>query len=110
MAFATADNVRRRLGRGSLTSDQTTQAEMLLDAAATAILDAVDKTGAWADAQDTLPAAFKDISIELVARVMLNPAGARSTSRQLGAFQESTSFRDGMGSLELTDSEEARAR
>lgn len=110
MSFATAGDVAVRLGRGPLTSGQTAQATALLEQAAGAIADAVGKDAAWAAALNPVPPVVRGVCIEAVVRVMLNPGGVRSQSAQLGAFQHAESFRDGMGALELTDSEERRVR
>lgn len=112
MPFATAEDVAKRLGRtAAYEGAALDQVNTLLDLADDAILDAVDKTSAWVDDEDTMvPPALRAIAIEVVFRALLNPTGARSHSRTLGAFQESTSFRDSTGGVELTDSEERRAR
>lgn len=111
MAFATAADVAARRGEAAYTGTELAQVNALLDSAEDLILDAVDKTDAWAtDPATILPDAFKRVSIELAHRALSNPAGARSTSETLGAHSYSQSFKDGVGTLELTDSEVHRLR
>ena len=110
MAFATLDDLALRLpgtattGDG-LTAKQQAQGELLLDLATGLVTDAVGKDADWADALDPVPAVLRAVTLEAVARVMQNPAGVRSESKQLGQYQHSASFTDDAHTLALTDRE-----
>lgn len=109
--FATVPDIETRLAR-SLTDAETDQVEQLLSMVADSILEAAGKDEDWVDEQDTLPGAFRWVSVEAVVRVLLNPAGAKSTAETLGAHSYSQDFgaADGAGGLQLTIAEERRIR
>lgn len=111
MALATASEVAARLGGDEFTGAKLAQATSLIGLASGLVLDAVDKTTEWATAQAAeIPAALNAVTIEAVARVMANPAGARSQSKTLGQFTSSTSWADANTGLVLTDAEVTRCR
>ncbi len=83
--------------------DERAQAALLLDLATAEIAHAAGRSDDWATRVDPVPAVLRGVALEVVARVMLNPAGASSSSEQLGAYQFSQSFRgEGTGSVVLT--------
>lgn len=109
--FATVDDVARRLNR-EFTDSEAVQVELLLALATSAIAAAADKTDDWAAALDPVPALLRLLCIEIVVRVLQNPAGAASTTETLGAYSY-TERHDSPGAnagLELTEPEERRAR
>lgn len=111
MAFATTEHIAARIGRDLTSEEQATQVPLLLELATNAILDAVDKTQEWAEALDEVPPALSGLCIELVARVLLNPAGGRSISEQIGQHSRAVTFGPAASAaLTLTDAEERRAR
>lgn len=109
MAFATTTDLAALLGR-TFTDDEETQAALLLDLSTGAIAAGVDKDDDWAGALDPVPSVLRALCLAVARRVMVNPAGARSQSEQLGAFQHSESFTDGSAELMLTDIETLAAR
>lgn len=111
MAFATAEDVATRLGR-DLTSEEGAQADFLLETATGVIAGACGKDDAWAAALSPVPTIVKGMCVELVVRVMSNPASVRSQSEQLGQYQHSESYRDGAqgGGMLLASWEELAIR
>lgn len=106
--FATRNELAVRLGRNNdteLTTAQQAQADLLLTLATGLVTDAVGKTTTWADALAPVPVVLRAVTLEMVARVMHNPTGARSEMQQLGSAQHSVSFADGAHGLFLTDVE-----
>lgn len=112
MAFATVDDVARRLGRASLSESETLMAEALLDAATAVITEAAGKDDAWVEALDPVPKILKVVCVELVVRVMENPGQAARFQEQLGEYSHSQSFRAAAegGGLLLTDPERELVR
>jgi hypothetical protein len=96
VSFATAEDVATRLGR-SLSATEAGTAEMLLAGATGLIAQAADQTDAWADALEPVPQMLAMLTIEIVARAMLNPQGASTVSEQLGAYQSTMSWTTGDG-------------
>lgn len=109
MAFASTDDMAARLGR-QLTSAERDSAELLLELATGAVAEAAGKSDEWAEALDPVPAVLRGVTLEAVARVLLNPDGLASVSEQLGEYQHSKSFqRSGSavaGGLALTERED----
>jgi hypothetical protein len=106
--FATLADLAVRLGRASsseLTAAQQAQGTLLLTLATGLITQAVDRDSTWADALSPVPTLLRAITLEVAARVMQNPVGARSESETLGQYQHSTSFTDRSHGLMLTDAE-----
>jgi hypothetical protein len=108
--FASLADMRARLGLSELDAVAAARCGLLLDLATAGIVAAVDKDDEWAAEQAPVPNALRALCIEIVARVMANPSGARSASEQLGAYQHTESYADTGHSLELTDREVLRAR
>lgn len=111
-AFAAADDVARRLGR-QLTAAEIDQVGWLLAMATDYILDAVDGDQEWGATVDPLPPVLTGVCVEMVVRVLTNPAGAVASSEQLGAYSRSVSFSQAQGAtfgLTLTDVEGRLAR
>lgn len=92
-SFATTEELAARAGR-TFTDAEVLQAEGLLAAATAVISDAAGKTEAWAATLSPVPNMLRFLCIELANRVLANPDGLRSSSEQLGAYQNSRSFRD----------------
>lgn len=105
MAFATTDEVQIRLGGTTLTAGQIAQAELLIELATSILADNIGRDDEWAAALDPVPGIVRAVVLEAVARVMQNPAGARSESETLGAYSHSTSYTDGAHGLSLFDAE-----
>lgn len=94
MAFATTSEVQTRIGR-TLTTAETNQASQLLDAATSIIAQAGGKDDDWVDELETTPQILKTICIELVARVVDNPANLDSFRETIGSYSYSKDFRAG---------------
>ncbi|MDP2710797.1 MAG: hypothetical protein Q8O56_06225 [Solirubrobacteraceae bacterium] len=94
VALATLHDLATRLGKqpAGLTAEQAAQGELLLALATGVIADAAGKPVDWAATLDPVPAILRAVCVELAARVMSNPAGARSSSEQLGLYRHSESF------------------
>lgn len=107
MALATSADVAARMGI-TFTDEQSDQCDLLLVSATALVADAVGQDDDWAAALSPVPAVVKAITIECVRRAMVNPGGLTQQSRQLGAFQQSESYRRDSGELMLTNVE-ARA-
>lgn len=107
--FATLADLAVRLGKptsGDLTAIQQAQGNLLLNLATELIIEAVDRDDTWAAALPAVPVLLRAVTLEVVARVMQNPAGARSESETLGQYQRSQSFSDLANTgLMLTDAE-----
>jgi len=111
VAFASADDVAARLGRGTLTAAETAQAELLLDLAAAAIEAATERTETQIRAITPLPPILRVVSIELAVRAMTNPAGLSSRSETVGGASVSERYRDNPGGdLYLNDRETTLVR
>lgn len=109
MPFITQGDVEARLLR-PLTTTEATYIDALITQATDAISAAVDKTTDWSDELDPVPAAITALCVTLVTRVLLNPAGAQSTSETLGSHQYSASYGAGTAGLTLTTAERLEAR
>lgn len=107
--FATRTDVQTRLGR-LLTAAEADQADLLLELATGALAEACDKDTDWATALTPVPEMLRILCMEVVVRVLLNPAGLKSGSESLGAYSRSGTYADGAGALALTDHEERLAR
>lgn len=107
--FASTDDLAALLAT-DFTTAQETQAAMLLELATGAIIQAVDKTDAWALALTAIPSQLKLLTLTLARRMYLNPQGVRSQSEQLGSYQHTESFADASTSIELTTAERLAAR
>lgn len=106
--FATIDDLAHRLGLTSaadFTAAQSAQGLMFLVLASGLIIQAADKDAAWANALTTIPVLLRAVCLEVCARVMSNPTGARSESETLGAYQHASSYADGSHGMWLTDRE-----
>lgn len=110
-AFCTPGDIAGRLGR-DLTAVEAVQVPVLITSVTGLVAAACDKTDAWATALTPVPPGVRVVSIEAVIRVLLNPAGVRSETEQLGQHQHSVSFADGTGGagIYLTPPEEIRVR
>lgn len=94
MAFATTSDVQTRIGR-TLTTAETNQASQLLVAATSIIAQAGGKDDDWVDELETTPQILKTICIEMVARVVDNPANLDSFRETIGSYSYSKDFRAG---------------
>lgn len=113
VTFATLDELALRLGKSSateLTDAQVAQGQMLLELVTGMIVDEVDRDDGWAATLSPIPRAVRAVCLEAVARVMQNPAGVRSESEQLGAYQHSSSYTDDAHGPMLTDRESTLCR
>lgn len=109
MAFATTADVEARLGR-SLTDEETTQAQAVIDDVTGLIADAASRDQDWADALDPVPVALKALCVKKAITAIANPIGLASESETLGQYQHSQTFprsNDGVGVF-LTEAEERR--
>lgn len=110
MAWPTNSEISTRLAR-DLTSDETAQADLLIDQAIAAVAAACDKTDEWADDLTPVPAALASIVIEAVARAITVPIGVRSQQETIGSYSRSESYPDTLAQgVALTAGEELRAR
>ncbi len=116
VSLATLSELAVRLGRideSELTAAQQAQGEQLLATATDLLIDAVDRDADWLTGLDSASNAFRvlrGICLEMCARVMTNPTGARSEAETVGSYSHSVSFTDGSHLLMLTDREERMAR
>lgn len=94
MAFATTSDVQTRIGR-TLTTAETNQASQLLTAATSIIAQAGGKDDDWVDDLETIPQILKTVCIEMVARVVDNPANLDSFRETIGSYSYSKDFRAG---------------
>jgi hypothetical protein len=104
--FATLDELAVRLGKESaedFTAAEAAQGTLLIALATGIITDEVGKDAEWAAALDPVPATLRGVCLEMVARVMTNPTGARSESETLGQYQHSASYTDGAHGLAFDD-------
>lgn len=112
MTFATIADITGRLGR-DLTAAEADQVDVLLELASDLLNEAVGQDRDWAEALTDVPAPLRTITVEVVARVLLNPAGVASVTETLGAYSHTERFDGaavaGLG-LFLTADEERRAR
>lgn len=108
MAYASADDVAARLGRGPLTAEQTAQAELLLELAAAAIQSETERTDEQIRAIDPLPPILRVVSLEVAVRGMTNPAGLVSRQETVGAASVAERFRDNGGGDAYLNDREAR--
>ncbi len=113
--FATLNDLALRLpgtatSSAGLTAKQSAQGTMLLQSATDVITDAVDRDATWANALSPVPAVLRAVCLEVVARVMQNPDGARSQSETLGQWSYATSYTDAAHGFGLTDREVALCR
>lgn len=113
VAFATVDQVERRIGR-DLTATERIQTGQLLVDATSLIADAIDRDEAWAAALDPIPARLRVTCVEACIRVLQNPRGVRSQQQALGQYSHSESFNGdtatGTSGLALTEREERACR
>lgn len=114
ITFATVDELALRLGT-TLTDTQAATGRMLLEMATGLIIEAVDKTDAWAATLDPIPRYLRAVCLEAVARVSQNPAGVSSESETLGAYSRTSRYEfhrgaDQPSGLVLTDIEERLCR
>lgn len=111
--FASLTDLATVLGRTSsteLTAAESLRGTLLLTLASGLITDAVGRDSAWAIALNPVPIMLRAVCLEVAARVMRNPSGARSESEQIGQYQHSVSWTDGAHGLTLTDAEEMLCR
>lgn len=106
--FATRADIELRLGR-DLTTRESDQVDLLLVLGTGAIAEACDKDTDWAAGLTVIPNVLRIICMELVVRVLLNPAGLKSGSESLGAYSKSGTYASS-GVFGLTDLEERLAR
>lgn len=104
MAFATATDVQARLGLASLTEEQATQVNYLLDAATGLIAQAADKDDTWAANYDA-PASIQALCVELVTRVFVNPNAAEITDERLGQYELRQQFSVDTAGMMLSEKE-----
>lgn len=107
--FATLEELGVRMGM-TFTTTQATQGALLLSLATGLIIEAVNRDDAWAATLSPIPRLVRAVCLEVVARVMSNPTGARSESETLGQYQHSQSFTDGSHGVILTDAEAMMCR
>lgn len=106
--FASLDDLAVILGRLSaadFTAPQAVRGALLLTLSTGLIVTAVDRDEAWALALAPVPLILRAVCLEVAARVMRNPSGARSESETLGQHQHSVSWTDGAHGMMLTDAE-----
>lgn len=108
--FASLADMRARLAIAAWEPADADRCGLLLDLATAEIVAQVGKTDAWAVTLAPVPQVLRAICVEMVARVMANPTGARSQTEQLGSYQHSESYSDSGHTLEMTASERLRAR
>lgn len=104
--FATLDDLAMRLGyltSADFTAKQVAQGTMLLELASGLIRDEAGRSAEWVPIPSSVT--LRAVVLEMVARVMTNPTGARSESETLAAYQHSVSYSDGASGLYLTDRE-----
>jgi hypothetical protein len=109
VTFATIDELAIRMGL-TFTTAQAAQGAMLLGMVTGLIIECVNRDDTWAATFTPIPRLVRAICLEVVARVMQNPAGARSESETIGQYQHSTSYTDGSSGLYLTAAEEVLCR
>lgn len=107
MAFATVEDVERRLGR-DLTVAEAALTEDVIESVTAQIVDAVDRDADWATALDPVPGVLKTLCVEKVIVVGTNPNGLAVESKNLGAFSYSRTFQRSNDSGILLTEEEAR--
>lgn len=110
LTFATLDELALRLPGPALSGEelsekQQAQGTMLLTLATSAIADAAGKDDDWVMGLTEIPPVLRAVCLEMVARTMVNPGGARSESESLGQYSHATSFTDAAHGLALTDHE-----
>jgi len=108
--LCTYEDVHARMGAPDWSAGEEAQCRFLIDTVSAAIVAEVDKTEEWAATLSPVPGQLRALCVEVVARVMANPTGARSSSEQLGSYQFTDSFSDAGHGLELTPTEVLRAR
>lgn len=84
-AFATADDVAKRLGR-ALSNQEAETVPFLLNMAATVIADAVGKDDGWAASLTPVPRMLRLMSVELVSRALPNPSQYTQIRQQVGSY------------------------
>lgn len=89
--FATAANIKTRLGRDFATNEEAL-ATFLIEGATALIAHEVDKDDEWAAALNPVPVVLTWTVIEAVRRVMSNPQGLASAQEQLGAYSHSETY------------------
>lgn len=106
--FCTPADMLARLGLTEwATPADETRCQLLISLASSNIATAI---GRDATSISPIPGGLRALCIELVARVMVNPTGARSESEQLGSYQYSTSYTDNSHGIALSDAEARAAR
>ena len=101
MAFATAEDIEKRLGR-PLSDAQREQAEALIADAGAVILAELNLPEGCEVEPDEL---LCGMTCTLVMRAMANPQGLASESETLGAHSHSRGFSRNGGGLTLTENE-----
>lgn len=116
MAFATKEDVAKRLKR-SLTSAEEDSAAFLLEAAQAVIEEAAERDEAQIIAlKGEVPSTLRFVAVELAVRALSNPEGLVSKSESLGAYANTKRYRkdhQGEGAqseLELTPIQERLVR
>lgn len=108
--IASSDDVAARLGDAPYTGGDLARVNALLTAATDLVLAAARRSDTWLAAQTSVPAPWRWATVEAVARVVRNPAGAQVTSEALGAHSYTERYSDAAIGLALTPSEERRVR
>lgn len=115
VVFAAPDDVAARTGVSGYTGAALDRVWSLLELATLEIASAAGKDETWAAALTPVPGTLRVICTELVARLLLNPNNASSTTEQLGAYSYSETYstgsqNDSNAGLELTPDQERRVR
>lgn len=90
-SFATSINVESRLGR-SLTAAETAIANFVIETVSGLIVEAVNKTDAWAEALTAIPVAFRTMCVEKAVSTIVNPNNLANVQESLGAFTHSETY------------------
>jgi hypothetical protein len=110
MAFATSDDVQKRLGR-PLTGGEKETADWVIATVTGLIADAVDLSPKWAEGLTRIPEGLKALCVEKAIGAITNPANLAAESRTVGAVSRSRTFqRSNDVSVFLSDFEIRQAR
>lgn len=110
MAFATSDDVQKRLGR-PLTGGEKETADWVIATVTGLIADAVNLTSKWAEDLPHVPEGLKALCVEKAIGAITNPANLAAESKTVGAVSRSRTFqRSNDVSVFLSDFEIRQAR
>lgn len=111
-AFASVDDLKKRLKRDALDGADADLATVLLEAATASISVEIDKDETWVERIETVPRMLKFVCVEVAARIFNNPEAAASAQERLGAHSRAVTYREAAkgGGLTLTDQEKLLVR